>query len=285
MKGGKVDRKRLKETLDAQDLGEFRSVSGCLQWLAGQTRPDVAAVVSLCSKGAKSTYEDLQNMYAAVDHLHATKEQGIVLRSVPISYATMLVTFADSSWANAEGHASQHGSLILLADPKAKDVISPGLLLDWKSSRSSRVCRSTLAAEASAADASVDRASFLNYRLCELLLNRPAFHISSKELLRQIQVTDCRSLYDVLVSENPRTEEKRTIVSIRSAQQFLTRENVFWVPTGLQWADGLTKVCSKLMETFACWLRKPWIQLHEGNVNQQRKMSVNFCQQQVSLST
>ena len=285
MKGGKVDRKRLKETLDAQDLGEFRSVSGCLQWLAGQTRPDVAAVVSLCSKGAKSTYEDLQNMYAAVDHLHATKEQGIVLRSVPISYATMLVTFADSSWANAEGHASQHGSLILLADPKATDVISPGLLLDWKSSRSSRVCRSTLAAEASAADASVDRASFLNYQLCELLLNRPAFHISSKELLRQIQVTDCRSLYDVLVSENPRTEEKRTIVSIRSAQQFLTRENVFWVPTGLQWADGLTKVCSKLMETFACWLRKPWIQLHEGNVNQQRKMSVNFCQQQVSLST
>ena len=285
MKGGKVDRKRLKQTLDDKDLGEFRSVSGCLQWLAGQTRPDVAAVVSLCSKGAKSTYEDLQNMYSAVEHLHATMEHGIVLLPVPISYATMLVTFADSSWANAEGFASQHGSLVLLADPKATDVISPGLILDWKSSRSSRVCRSTLAAEASAADASVDRASFLNYQLCELLLNRPAFHISSKELLRQIQVTDCRSLYDVLVSENPRTEEKRTIVSIRSAQQFLTRENVFWVPTGLQWADGLTKVCSKLMETFACWLRKPWIQLHEGNVNQQRKMSVNFCQEPPSFST
>jgi hypothetical protein len=165
-------------------------------------------------------------------------------------------------------------------------VVSPGLLLDWKSSRSSRVCRSTLAAEASAADASVDRASFLNYQLSELLLNRPAFHISSKELLRQIQVTDCRSLYDVLVSENPRTEEKRTIVSIRSAQQFLTRENVFWVPTNLQWADGLTKVCCKLMESFACWLRKPWIQLHErGNVNQQRKTSVSFHQQLDSVST
>jgi hypothetical protein len=286
MKSGKVNRKLLKETIDQKDLGEFRSVAGCLQWLAGQTRPDVAAVVSLCSKGAKSTYEDLQNMYSAVDHLHATKEHGIVLQPVPINYATMLVTFADSSWANAEGHASQHGSLILLADPRATDVVSPGLLLDWKSSRSSRVCRSTLAAEASAADASVDRASFLNYQLSELLLNRPAFHISSKELLRQIQVTDCRSLYDVLVSENPRTEEKRTIVSIRSAQQFLTRENVFWVPTNLQWADGLTKVCCKLMESFACWLRKPWIQLHErGNVNQQRKTSVSFHQQLDSVST
>ena len=123
----------------------------------------------------------------------------------------MILTYADSSWANAEGFTSQHGAMVLLDDPRATDVISQGLLVDWKSSRSSRVCRSTLAAEASAADASVDRASFLNYQLSEILLNRPALHISSKELLRQIQVTDCRSLYDVLVSENPRTEEKRRI--------------------------------------------------------------------------
>ena len=74
MKGGTVPKKRHKETLDASDLGEFRSVSGCLQWLAGQTRPDVAATVSLCSRGAKSTYEDLHNMYMAVEHLHQTKD-------------------------------------------------------------------------------------------------------------------------------------------------------------------------------------------------------------------
>ena len=72
MKSGKVNKKRFKETLDPADLGEFRSVSGCLQWLAGQTCPDVALVVSLSSKGAKSTYEDLHNMYEAVNHLHAT---------------------------------------------------------------------------------------------------------------------------------------------------------------------------------------------------------------------
>ena len=79
-----------------------------------------------------------------------------------------------------------------------------------------------MAAEAPAADASVNRARFLNYQLSELLLNRPAFHISLKDLLRQMQVTDCRSLYDVLVSENPRAEEKRTIVTTRSTQQFLS---------------------------------------------------------------
>ena len=191
MKGGKVDRKRLKQMLDDKDLGEFRSVSGCLQWLAGQTRPDVAAVVSLCSKGAKSTYEDLQNMYSAVEHLHATMEHGIVLLPVPISYATMLVTFADSSWANAEGFASQHGSLVLLADPRATDVISPGLLLDWKSSRSSRVCRSTLAAEASAADAPkscYDRYKSLTVVLCMMsLFQRTLAQRRSGRLYRSVQ--------------------------------------------------------------------------------------------------
>ena len=280
MKGGTVPKKRHKETLDASDLGEFRSVSGCLHWLAGQTRPDVAATVSLCSRGAKSTYEDLHNMYMAVEHLHQTKDHGLVLRPVPIDYSTMITTYADSSWANAVGHASQHGALILLSSPKATDVIQPGLLVDWKSSRSTRVCRSTLAAEASAADMSVDRASLINYMLSELLLNRPAFHIPSCDLLRMVQATDCRSLYDVLVSENPRAEDKRTIVTIRSAQQFLSRDNVFWIPTEIQFADGLTKVSQNLMISFYNWLQEPWIQLHEckRNVNQQNSWSVNFIQ-------
>ena len=286
MKGGTVSKKRFKETLDAADLGEFRSVAGCLQWLAGQTRPDVSAIVSLCSKGAKSTYEDLNNMYLAVEHLHQTKDRGLILRPVPVDYSTMVVTYADSSWANATGHASQHGALILLASPKATDVIMPGLLVDWKSSRSTRVCRSTLAAEASAADMSVDRASLINYMLSELLLNRPAFHISSDELLRMIQATDCRSLYDVLVSENPRTEDKRTIVTIRSAQQFLSRNNVFWIPTALQFADGLTKVSFSLMQTFFEWLQSPWIQLHEvkGDVSQQSNRSVKSQQPSVPMT-
>eukprot|EP00438_Fugacium_kawagutii_P029741 Skav215795 [mRNA] locus=scaffold3885:36272:44804:+ [translate_table: standard] len=275
MKGGSVPKKRLSETIDAADVGELRSVAGCLQWLAGQTRPDIASTVSLHSKGAKATYNDLQQLYNAVQHVRNTASFGLVLRPVPINMSTMVVTYADSSWANADKHASQHGALILLADQKATDVITPGTLVDFKSSKSSRVCRSTLAAEASAADMSVDRSSFIAYLMTEILLNVPAFHLATSDLLRMIQVTDCRSLYDVLVAENPKTEEKRTIVSIRSAQQFLTRENVHWVPTRLQWADGLTKVDWKLAYTFFQWLQRPWIQLHETGLKcQQNNPSV-----------
>lgn len=227
MKGGKTSKQKAADTVNPSDVGEVRSVAGCLQWLAGQTRPDVAAVVSFHARGEKSAYGDLQQMYNAVDHLHNTASDGMILRPAPINYNTTIVTFSDSSWANAEKHASQHGAIVMLSDPRVTDLVMPGTIVDFKSSKSTRVCRSTLAAEASAADMSVDRASFINYLISELILRKPAFHLASSDLFRMLQVTDCRSLYDVLEAENPKTEEKRTIVSIRSAQQFLKREDVF----------------------------------------------------------
>ena len=84
---------RLEETLKPEDLPEYRSVAGCLQWLAGQTRPDIASTVSLCSKGTKSTYQDLQNMYNAVQHLHQSSEVGINMWPVALNAHTLVVSF------------------------------------------------------------------------------------------------------------------------------------------------------------------------------------------------
>ena len=94
---------------------------------------------------------------------------------------------------NAENYASQHGCLIMLTDARATDVTTHARLIDWKSSRSGRVCRSTLAAEASAADTSVDRSSFCNLMLSEILQKVPSFRITTP--LRMIQVTDCKTVW------------------------------------------------------------------------------------------
>ena len=118
IKGGRVQKKQLAETVKPEDMSEFRSVAGSLQWVAGQTRPDVAATVSLSCKGAKSTYQNLSDMYQAIEHLQNTKESGFVMTPTPISESTIVVCYSDSSWANAEGFTSQHGGLILLADPR-----------------------------------------------------------------------------------------------------------------------------------------------------------------------
>ena len=261
IKGGKVSSKKLKDTIAAEDMSEFRSVAGCLQWVSGQTRPDVASAVSLSSRGTKSTYQNLHDMYQAISHLQKTKDDGFNMVPTRINEATLVVCYSDSSWANAKDYTSQHGTLIMLADPKGTDVDTSTTLLDWKSSRSARVCRSTLAAETSACDTALDRGSFLASMLTELITDVPSY--KQQMTNRLITVTDCRSLYDVLVSENPRTDEKRTIVTIRSCQQHVQRTDVFWVPTHLQWADCLTKIDVKLMHSFHGWLQHPWMKLHE----------------------
>ena len=121
------EKKKYDQQIDPSDMPEYRSVGGCLQWLSGRCRPDVAATTSLCSKGTKATYKGLALMYQAVEHLHATKEMGINMFPTTINENSVLVSFSDSSWANAEGFASQHGSLTLIADPRVLDSIGPGI--------------------------------------------------------------------------------------------------------------------------------------------------------------
>ena len=151
VKGKKCD------SLQQSDFPEYRSVAGSLQWVSGQTRPDVAATVSLHGKGSKATYADLMAVYDAVDHLRQTSDKGFVMSPAASDDSTIAVTYADSFWANAENYASQHGCLIMLTDARATDVATHACLIDWKSSRSVRACRSTLAAEASAANTSIDQ--------------------------------------------------------------------------------------------------------------------------------
>ena len=71
---------------------------------------------------------------------------------------------------------------------------------------------------------------------------------------------------------------------VRSIQQHLTKDEVFWVPTHLQWADALTKLGDKVLEVFMNWLAKPWIQLREHQ-SQHRIGSVNFAVQGCSFGT
>ena len=70
---------------------------------------------------------------------------------------------------------------------------------------------------------------------------------------------------------------------VRPIQQHLTKDEVFWVPTHLQWSDALTKLGDKVLETFMSWLRKPWIQLR-AHQSQQNTWSVKFAVQDRSHS-
>ena len=267
MSTGKLGRGRLvREELNAADWSEFRSVAGSLQWLGGQTRPDLCSAVSLANRGKETTLQNLKMLFEYIEIAKKTKDVGLCFHPVPFNKASMIVGYGDSSWANAPGGKSQMGSLVLFASPDCLEHKSYVSILDWKSARSPRVTRSTLASEANAMDETVDRATYINYFITALLYGTTATGKPHPErALRQVQCTDCKSLYDAVISENPSTTEKRTMIAIRSTQDFICEDDCRWVPTTVMWADCLTKEDKELCAAFQDWLRHPYVALVDEN--------------------
>ena len=149
---------------------------GSLQWLVGQTRPDLAASTSL-SQGPSPTIQTLLDINGILREAKRTPEFCLTLRPIDFRNACFLA-FGDASWANSQETLSQAGFMIFLgcfsAFTPAGSVVS---LQDWRSHRIRRVCRSTLAAECMAMDASVDSALFLRALYAEVLL--PKYSASS----------------------------------------------------------------------------------------------------------
>lgn len=111
-------------------------------------------------------------------------------------------------------------------------------------------------------DETVDRSTFCNYFLTELLYGgTPDGAPRLERALRQLQCADCKSLYDAVCSENPSSTEKRTIISMRSIQDFITEDDCRWVPAGVMWSDVLTKEDKNLCLSFHHWMDHPYAAL------------------------
>ena len=279
---GKIKYGRASETspLTPDELKEYRSCAGSLQWLAGSTRPDIGATVSLSNHGQANSPCQLKLLYECIDYVKKSPDCGLVFQGVAINYASTIVCYADSSWANAPGGKSQMGVIVVITGPECQDQVSKATILDWRSSRSPRMTRSTLASEANAMDDGVDLSTFhtfLNVFLSEFLQRPDLSAPLDKGLFKQLQVTDCKSLFDAVISENPSLEEKRTLISIRSIQDYISPSQVHWVPSGLMFADVLTKHSTLLRDEFQNWMRGPYVQLKEADEHQKKTFtSVSF---------
>ena len=274
LEAGKLPRGRLDgdSKLSTTEVKEYRSCAGSLQWLSGTTRPDISATVSLSNRGMDNGPQELKTLFECIDYLKGSPTDGLTFYGIALNFATAVVCYADSSWANAPGGKSQMGVLVLLTGPECQETVSRATIMDWRSSRSPRVTRSTLASEANAMDEGVDRATFLNVFLSELLCGDTGTKKQrTTGVLKQLQVTDCKSLYDGVISDNPSTEEKRTMISIRSIQDFISPQQVHWVPSELMHADVLTKHSVTLRSDFLQWMRSPKVQLKEETEHRKEK--------------
>ena len=158
-----------------------------------------------------------------------------------------MVCHSDAAWANV-GVYTQAGYILGFTD----DKLDQGLLTDWtpavwKSFKFTGAVGSTLAAETQAMVGATGTLEWTSLLLLEAM--KGSFEVrdfvSRLPVLKTMVVTDCKSLYDHLVSVSAPTavEDRRTSIDVVIIRQSLqrTKASVRWVPTNRMLADSLTK--------------------------------------------
>ena len=240
-------------------ITEYRSGIGSLQWLASTTRADVAADVSLIQKAPSDLkVQDLMEINSVLRYIRATNEAGYKVMPIDLN-ELVFVAYADSGFANAPGHRSQGGLVIVATDKKVLTESRPASLLEWKSFRHQRVLRSTLAAEAASLDRSVDHAFFLASMFSELTDGNFKSTAQERPLYEVLPVTDVRSLWDAIHRLSTNFQEKRVEIDIAGLRQ--SCRTLRWVPTEEQKADALTKRSRLLRDSFRMFMANPVVTL------------------------
>ena len=158
-----------------------------------------------------------------------------------------LVCHSDAAFANV-GVYTQAGYVIGFTDRSLNEgetaCWTPAV---WRSYRLPRAVGSTLSAEAQAmasATGTVEWASLLLVEALEGCFDVRDF-ASKLCQVKPMVVTDCKSLYDHLVSVSSPTavEDRRTSIDVVIIRQSLlrTQSSIRWVPTNRMLADSLTK--------------------------------------------
>ena len=264
-------REYVDDRVTPDERTDYRSVVGSLQWLATQSRPDVAFEVNQLQKRVGDLrVGDLLRANRCVREVCKHRQS---LEFQNLGTEVEVVAFHDAGLYNSVGveiedrdpdHVlmkgtekklaySQKGALIGLIQRGATDCEGkrvPMNIMDWKSSTNRRVVESSFAAETHGALLAHGLAHFCQVLLAEMKHGGDVIRAVSDEdwqgLVPLNMVTDCKSLYDTVHKEGQHVTDKSGIVPAVLLRQMLStrshpsKARLLWVPTRCQVADGLT---------------------------------------------
>ena len=268
-----VSKTRMKELDDRatpDELTDYRSAVGSLQWLATQSRPDVAFEVNQMQKRVKDLR--VHDLLRANRCIKEVKQERQDMKFFNLG-ETEIVVFHDASLFNSVGVEisdrdaddilmtgrerklvySQKGALIGLISKGS--INQPGGIkmnvLDWKSTTNKRVVESSLAAETHAAILAHGLGRFLQALLAEVSYGSEVICYLDDEdwqaLTPMNMITDCKSIYDSVKKDGQHLSDKGSVVQVILLRKMCSvrdhpgRARLWWVPTRHQLADCLTK--------------------------------------------
>lgn len=240
-------RKTPQEPVTETERQELRGLIGSLQYASTNTRPDIAARLSMLQSTITSaTIQDLLEgnrlLADSKNHSHVK----VVISSIPED-EIRFVSYSDGSFATRAKQQSQKGGIILAAQADIADqksALSSPLL--WWSKKIDRIVATTLAAETYALSSAVHLLNWV--RLSWEWLRCPSTPWKTpeevwKQCPKSIAVVDCKSLFDV-ISKNttPQCQEHRALIEALVVKSHLQSGIVpHWVHSAAQLADALTK--------------------------------------------
>ncbi|CAK0838030.1 unnamed protein product [Prorocentrum cordatum] len=245
-------RKQLQEDVNEDEAKELLRVSGEIGWLGRQCRLDLAFLSGELQRArAAPCVADLVKANLAVSEAKKGAEVALVYPANLRLSSAVIGAAVDAGHANGPEHddieryKSCGGHVVLLTtDGILAGHQAPVAVLDWKSGMTQRVCRSTLAAEAShLADAveAVDWAAVLFREATNVSVDLLNWQGEVQRLPR-FWATDAKSVYDHLTKEgSAKSKDKRMAIEGALLREVLRCEN-----THLRWIDGSQDIADVL---------------------------------------
>ena len=249
-------RKSPEEPLTPGEQKQLRAVLGSLQWLVSQVRVDLGFQLSTL-QGDKQVVSTLLKANALVKQAKLNPE--FALRYVPLNLEKCgIMVVSDASLGNVTKSGSSEGELlervfsqssycVLLAD---EDMLNgkPGKfnLIDARSHRIGRVCRSTFGAELLGSEEGLDAGQYCRgafAEICGFPMVKGLAETSMDQIPLQL-VTDAKDNFDKCNSDTPTYGSQKSLAfTIAWLRHSLRRENtrMLWTATDNMFMDGGTK--------------------------------------------
>ncbi|XP_057302644.1 uncharacterized protein LOC130636814 [Hydractinia symbiolongicarpus] len=226
---------RKRDELNDDVLHELRSAIGQLNWIATQTRPDLAFDVLELNVSIKNgRVEHLLVANKVIKKMKATNNVCLIFPNMPKYELWKLVVFSDASYANLpDGVSSAGGSIVIVVAEDGKCFP-----ISWCSKKIKRVVKSTIAAEALSLVNGIDNAYYIGCLMSQILFSQR----TNENCIPITAYIDNKSLYEN-IHATTLVSEKRLRIDIAAIQQMVNegKVSVRWVPASLQLSDGMTK--------------------------------------------
>eukprot|EP00434_Breviolum_minutum_P011884 symbB.v1.2.010485.t1/scaffold674.1/size176181/2 len=164
------------EKATPKEQSQLRGLLGGLAWPANQTQPHLAASVSLAqASSANATVGDMLEVNKVLRFAKETSKIAVKIRGHGSLKELRFGAYTDVSWSTRPDGTSQGGWLIFVATEEEMSGSKPFPLtvVDWASKKLTRICRSSLAAEAQTMATAVDQLEWTKDYVCFDVVAQP----------------------------------------------------------------------------------------------------------------